>query len=550
MTGLLGGLITVLLSLMGMVEAFSQRQIVSGVLSMDQALLGVAVVFVGYLAAKRTTSSQPLWVVINTLTCGFVTAAMLMLLLVIGHVINLRAVFVNASPVLYELLSFGYGFESAPLLFVAAPLCALFAGILYLLPGAFRKMSLVSLTCIIGAGVLQDMLRPTLAAWESLADVSEWIFSANGLTEQGATVLFIVISLVTLFWSFKGEAVKTGYQGLPAAGQKGLRWTGIAVLLVVLFILPQILGLFLSEVLTIVGLYVLLGLGLNIVVGYAGLLDLGYVAFFAIGAYVTAILTSPELGFFNLSFWQALPFAVLVGIVFGVLLGIPVLKMRGDYLAIATLGFGEIIRIMVLSDFLRPWLGGAQGIGKIPKASIAGFEFGMPQEIYYLIVAGCFLVIFISLRLRDSRLGRAWKAMREDEDVAQAMGINLVATKLLAFGTGAAFSALSGAIFATKLTSVYPHSMNVMISINILCVIIVGGMGSIPGVIVGAAALVGLPELLREFAEYRLLVYGFALVVMMLVRPEGLWPEAVRRREFHEDIEETEPAPSTASASS
>ena len=548
--GLLSGLITVMLSLMGMVEAFSQRQIVSGVLSMDQALLGVAVVFVGYLAAKRTTSSQPLWVVINTLTCGFVTAAMLMLLLVIGHVINLRAVFVNASPVLYELLSFGYGFESAPLLFVAAPLCALFAGILYLLPGAFRKMSLVSLTCIIGAGVLQDMLRPTLAAWESLADVSEWIFSANGLTEQGATVLFIVISLVTLFWSFKGEAVKTGYQGLPAAGQKGLRWTGIAVLLVVLFILPQILGLFLSEVLTIVGLYVLLGLGLNIVVGYAGLLDLGYVAFFAIGAYVTAILTSPELGFFNLSFWQALPFAVLVGIVFGVLLGIPVLKMRGDYLAIATLGFGEIIRIMVLSDFLRPWLGGAQGIGKIPKASIAGFEFGMPQEIYYLIVAGCFLVIFISLRLRDSRLGRAWKAMREDEDVAQAMGINLVATKLLAFGTGAAFSALSGAIFATKLTSVYPHSMNVMISINILCVIIVGGMGSIPGVIVGAAALVGLPELLREFAEYRLLVYGFALVVMMLVRPEGLWPEAVRRREFHEDIEETEPAPSTASASS
>ena len=144
-------------------------------------------------------------------------------------------------------------------------------------------------------------------------------------------------------------------------------------------------------------------------------------------------------------------------------------------------------------------------------------------------------MIFVSLRLRDSRLGRAWKAVREDEDVAQAMGINLVATKLLAFGTGAGFSALSGAIFATKLTSVYPHSMNVMISINVVCVIIVGGMGSIPGVIVGAIALVGLPELLREFAEYRLFVYGLALVVMMLVRPEGLWPEAVRRREFHEE---------------
>ena len=533
--GLLGGLITVLLSLIGMVEAFSKRQIVSDVFSMDQALLGAAVVFVGYLAARKTTSSHPLWVAINTVTCGFITAGMLMLLLVIGDVINLRAVFINASPVLYELLSFGHGFETAPLLFVAYPLCSLFAGILYLLPSALRKMLIVSLICVIGAGVLQDLIRPTLAAWEMLAGFAEWVFSSNGLTDQGAAVLFILVAGITLFWSLKGKAVQSGFKSLPATGQRAIQWTTIAVVLVILFILPQILGLFLSEVLTIVGLYVLLGLGLNIVVGYAGLLDLGYVAFFAIGAYVTAILTSPELGFFNLSFWSALPFAILMGITAGVLLGIPVLKMRGDYLAIATMGFGEIIRILVLSDFLRPWLGGAQGIGRIPKASIAGFEFGMPQEIYYLILAGCFLAIFISLRLKDSRMGRAWKAMREDEDVAQAMGINLVATKLLAFGTGAGFSALSGAIFATKLTSVYPHSMNVMISINIVCVIIVGGMGSIPGVIVGAAALVGLPELLREFAEYRLLVYGLALVVMMLVRPEGLWPEAVRRREFHEE---------------
>ena len=302
----------------------------------------------------------------------------------------------------------------------------------------------------------------------------------------------------------------------------------------VLLVLPQLLGLFLSEVLTIVGLYVLLGLGLNIVVGFAGLLDLGYVAFFAIGAYTTGVLTSPELGFFNLSFWGALPFAIFMGVLSGVLLGIPVLKMRGDYLAIATLGFGEIIRILVLSDFLRSWLGGAQGIGKIPKAHIGSIEFATPQQIYYLILAGCLLVGFISWRLRDSRLGRAWMAVREDEDVAQAMGINLSSTKLLAFATGAAFSALSGAIFASKLGSVYPHSFNVMISINILCLIIVGGMGSIPGVLVGAIALVGLPELLREFAEYRLLVYGAALVAMMLLRPEGLWPEALRRRELHE----------------
>ena len=209
-TGLLGGLITVLLSLMGMVEAFSQRQIVSDILSMDQSLLGGAVVFMAYFAAKRTTSSHPVWVVINSLTCGFVTAGMLMLLLLIGHVINLRSVFVNASPALYQLLSFGHGFETALLLFVAAPLCGLFAGILYLLPSAFRKTLIVSLACVVGAGVLQDLLRPTLAAWESLAGLAEWIFSSNGLTEKGAALLFILIASITLFWSLKGETVQAG----------------------------------------------------------------------------------------------------------------------------------------------------------------------------------------------------------------------------------------------------------------------------------------------------------------------------------------------------
>jgi branched-chain amino acid transport system permease protein len=374
-----------------------------------------------------------------------------------------------------------------------------------------------------------------LSAWEPLEGLSDWLFAANGVTIEGAVALCLLIAFCISFWSLKGESIRAGFKRLPPRPQQGLRYTGILILVLILLSLPQLLGLFLSEVLTIVGLYVLLGLGLNIVVGYAGLLDLGYVAFFAIGAYTTGVLTSPELGFFHFTFWEALPFAIVLGILAGVMLGIPVLKMRGDYLAIATLGFGEIIRILVLSDFLRPWLGGAQGIGKIPKPSIAGFEFAGPQQIYYLIIAGCLLVVYISLRLRDSRLGRAWMAVREDEDVAQAMGINLVATKLLAFATGAGFSALSGAVFASKLGSVYPHSFNVMISINIVCLIIVGGMGSIPGVIVGAAALVGLPELLREFAEYRLLVYGAALVVMMLVRPEGLWPEAVRRREFEEE---------------
>jgi branched-chain amino acid transport system permease protein len=539
--GLIGGVSAVLLALIGMVEAFSQRDIISNVISMGRTLLLLVAVFMGYLAAKRTVQNKPIWVLVNSLISGLIVGGLLALFVILGSLINLRKVFVNAMPVLYELLTFKQGTQIGVFLLLGAgALSGLLAGLFFLAPKLVRRVLIIPLTGIVGAGVLQDMLRPTFALWGPFAIFNKWLYAANGLTIYGAVALFILIAAIIHFWAQKGNAIRTGLQHLPPESQHALRIVSFLLLFIILFILPQILGLFLSEVLTIVGLYVLLGLGLNIVVGYAGLLDLGYVAFFAIGAYTMAVLTSPELGFFGMSFWGALPFAIFMGVISGVILGIPVLKMRGDYLAIATLGFGEIIRILVLSDFLRPWLGGAQGVGKIPKAFIGGLEFGTPQSIYYLILAGCFLVAFISYRLRDSRLGRAWMAVREDEDVAQALGVNLVATKLLAFATGAAFSSLSGAIFASKLSSVYPHSFNIMISINVVCLIIVGGMGSIPGVIVGSIALVGLPELLREFAEYRLLVYGAALVVMMLVKPEGLWPSEIRRRELHgEELVET-----------
>jgi branched-chain amino acid transport system permease protein len=273
---------------------------------------------------------------------------------------------------------------------------------------------------------------------------------------------------------------------------------------------------------------------LNIVVGLAGLLDLGYVAFFAIGAYVVGLLTTtgPQ-GILHLSFWVAVPIALLVSMLAGVILGIPVLGIRGDYLAIVTLGFGEIIRLLVLSDFLRPWLGGSQGVLSIPKPVVAGFELDTFQKLFYLALVACAIVMFVAARLRDSRLGRAWMAVREDEDVAQATGINLINVKLLAFGLGAAFGGVSGAIFAVMIGSIFPHSFNFLISINVLSLIIVGGMGSLPGVIVGSLVLVGMPELLREFAEYRFLVYGAALVLMMQLRPEGLLPAAAVRRELH-----------------
>lgn len=530
--GLIGGVLAILLGLIGMIETFHQRYIVEGIVSMGQALLGLAFVFVGYRAARR--SASPGAAIGNGVLCGLTMAGSLWGLVLLGRTVNLRAMFINASPQLFDILSFSQGSIEGGLLLLGLGLFfGLLCGLCSFSPVYLRRMVFVPFGVVVLTGVLQDLIRPTLLAWPFLEGASERLFSANGLSHSGAPALALLTALLFGIWSWKGSVVKNSFTHFTVGHRRTVRFVGRSLGFILLLLLPWILGLFFSEVLTIVGLYVLLGLGLNIVVGFAGLLDLGYVAFFAIGAYVTALLTSPELGVFHLSFWSSLPFAVLAGIVAGVLLGIPVLKMRGDYLAIATLGFGEIIRIMVLSDFLRPWLGGAQGIGRIPKPALGWWELATPQRLYYLILAGCLLAVFLSLRLRKSRLGRAWMAIREDEDVAQALGINLVTTKLLAFATGAGLSALSGAIFASKLGSVYPHSFNVMISINILCLIIVGGMGSIPGVIVGAAALVGLPELLREFAEYRLLVYGAALLVMMLLKPEGLWPEAVHRRELH-----------------
>jgi branched-chain amino acid transport system permease protein len=236
----------------------------------------------------------------------------------------------------------------------------------------------------------------------------------------------------------------------------------------------------------------------------------------------------------------------------GLIIGTPVLRLRGDYLAIVTLGFGEIARVLFASDALAPWLGGVQGILGVPLGppplptrmdlNVAGFHIAAsgPQVTYYPILFFCMLAAFFAYRLANSRIGRAWNAMREDESVAEATGVNTVNYKLLAFSLGATTGCLSGALFAVQLGSVFPGSFEIIVSITVLAVIILGGMGSIPGVIVGAFVLIGLPELLREFAEYRLLVYGGVLVAMMLLRPEGLIPSRTRQRELREDREEEE----------
>ncbi len=525
-TGLMGGMVLVLVCLVGLVEASHRRAIIPGVLSMGQTIVLLLLVVFAQMAVQRTlkdqsdTPSRSQMVIAGTVS-SLLVAVSLVLLVLIGQVVNLRWVFVNASPDLYVILTLGLGIGWGSLALVAlgAALGA-FMGFVLSLSAHIRQSILLGLALI-----------PTVAILNSA------LFAGRGVSEVGAAVVFVLGAGASYLWNTskdKVEAIKVQVGSTPN-GRKAMdisRWALPAVLILAL----PLLGSYPSEVLNEVARFALMGLGLNIVVGFAGLLDLGYVAFFAIGAYTMGVLTSPEIGWlgFHLTFWQALPAAVLVAILSGIVLGVPVLGMRGDYLAIVTLGFGEIIQRLAISDWLKPYIGGSNGITLIPKASIGPVTFGTPQTLYYIFLAGCVLVAFISIRVKDSRLGRAWMALREDEDVAQAMGINLVSTKLLAFATGAAFAGLSGAIFASKLASIYPHSFHLLISINVLCLIIVGGMGNVPGVIVGSLALVGLPELLREFAEYRLLMYGAALVAMMLIRPEGLLPEPRRRLELHE----------------
>jgi len=306
-------------------------------------------------------------------------------------------------------------------------------------------------------------------------------------------------------------------------------------------------------------LYIFLALGLNIVVGFAGLLDLGYIAFYAVGAYVYALLASPH---FNLHwpFWAILPIGAAVAALFGVLLGAPTLKLRGDYLAIVTLGFGEIIRIF-LNNLDQPIniTNGPRGIARIDPVRIDGVSFGAtdivgglaftgPIKYYYLLLALVLVVIFINVRLQNSRIGRAWEAIREDEVAARAMGINTTSVKLLAFAMGACFGGIAGGMFSSIQQFVSPESFVLVESVMVLAMVVLGGMGNIWGVILGALLLSFVPEILRFTVEplqrqlfgrmiiepevIRMLIFGFALVLVMILRPGGLWPSAVRKREL------------------
>ena len=341
--------------------------------------------------------------------------------------------------------------------------------------------------------------------------------------------------------------------------------TGIALMAIALLLLPFALsyaGTAWVRIANFALLYVLLALGLNIVVGFAGLLDLGYIAFYAVGAYAYALLASPHFGL-HLPFWVILPIGAGVAALFGVMLGAPTLKLRGDYLAIVTLGFGEIVRIF-LNNLSQPVniTRGPQGIAGIDPVRIAGIDFSRsnsvlgvvvsgPMKYYYLLLALLLAIVVVNVRLQDSRIGRAWEAIREDEVAARAMGIDTTAMKLLAFAMGASFGGVAGGMFAAIQGFISPESFVLVESVMVVSMVVLGGMGNIAGVILGAVLLAFVPEILRWTVEpaqralfgrmlvepevIRMLIFGFALVLVMLFRPAGLLPSAVRKRELTQD---------------
>ncbi len=357
---------------------------------------------------------------------------------------------------------------------------------------------------------------------------------ANALYMAAGT--FVVYLLVQFLMKKKASRQETTtdkeqhlsiiHRVLQNPGQRTLL---LGVLAAVALLFPHFLSAYQTNVMTTALMYVVLGLGLNIVVGLAGLLDLGFVAFYAVGAYTYALLNLH----FGLGFWTVLPIGGLLAATFGILLGFPVLRLRGDYLAIVTLGFGEIIRLVLENwgEFSK----GPSGISNISRPGFFGIDFDLQASIiytYYLMVFLVIVTIFVVNRLQDSRLGRAWIALREDEIACQAMGIDKRKTKLVAFSLGAFWAGIMGVMFAAKTTFVNPASFTFLESAIILSIVVLGGMGSIVGVLFGALILILMPEYLRALSQYRMLVFGVILVCMMVFRPQGLFPTIRRTYTF------------------
>jgi branched-chain amino acid transport system permease protein len=542
--GLLGGVAGVFVSAIGMVTEFRATEIVDRLTFAYVMLAAIPIVF-GYLASRPPRQlegfeeSRPGALnVVAGATAGLLAGGVLAAFTALISAFDVRYVLTNVSPELRDALTLGMGLGLAIALHVlAGGVLGALSGGSHLLGDRWRRPLGMALLWVVLFGLLQALVVTLIDGIDIDPMIDVLYAPGGGLTIVGA-VLVAVAAFAIYWWRGRaGTSLRDRFDALPETRRRTVSIAALAGLIIVLVVLPTILGVFLSQVAVTAGIFLLMALGLNIVVGFAGLLDLGYVAFFAVGAYTTAVLTSPGSPAFapELTFWLALPFVVLAAAVSGMLVGTPVIRMRGDYLAIVTLGFGEIARLLFLSQWLTPVFGGAQGIINIPDIVIGPVEVQGPQMFFYAVFGFALIAAYVSYAVQDSRIGRAWMAMREDESVAEAMGVNIVTAKLSAFIIGAVLAGFGGALFAANIGSIFPHSFNIIVSITVLVVIIIGGLGSIPGVVLGALTLVGLPELLREFENFRFLIYGALLIFMMLNRPEGFIPSRRRAQELHED---------------
>lgn len=618
--GAVGGITIVFIAAIGMFETFNARKVIDPILSLGYASIVWVPLLFGYLVSKREelegveTRPPGPYDVFAGAAVGAIVGVVVGLFLLIADAVHLRDIFLNISPSMRDTLAFGQEpAVGALLLVVAGTVLGAIGGSLHHVPVRVRASLRTALVALFVVNFAELVIGNILRELDAAA-IDRLIYSpARGVRVPTALIVFVLAYLAKTL--LRGRVASIGRRVAGQSEESRRRATFIAgVALVALgAYLPSLFGTFLNELLSNVGLFVLLGLGLNVVVGYAGLLDLGYVAFFAVGAYTTAVVTSPSSPAFSpeLAFFQAVPWVLAMAAVAGLIIGTPVIRMRGDYLAIVTLGFGEIARIALQSDWLANVFGAAQGIISIsplgpglgsgirvsfgyvlaavgvvvlvtgflrwrsalrdvaPIAGVRSYQVptslalmagggvaivvGMifptfltwtvtgihPPAMFRIVLVFAVLAGFVAWRLQESRVGRAWVAVREDEQVAQTMGINIVTTKLLAFVIGAMMASLGGALFAVKLQTIFPHSFQIIQSIIILVIVIVGGMGSLRGVAIGAVVLIGVlggptqPGLLREFAEFKLLLYGAILIWMMLQRPEGLWPSARRARELH-----------------
>ncbi len=547
--GLLAGVVMTFTAAVGMLDAFDDRLLIRPVLSLGYLMLLWFAPVAGYQATNvpvlegLVRPPSGIRNVVAGAICGLSGGAILAAFTVLVDTFDLRDVFLPFSARLVELLTFGLGVPGGLMFTTLVPAgLGLVGGTLHLAAPSLRRRLILASEWVIVVALLEQICTQVLrrVRLEGLADA---IFTLRALEWWAALGVAALVAVIAE--RSRGSFAMIRRRLLTADPRRRTAnsvWMAIGVV-VFLIVIPQLLGSLLSEVLANVGLFLLMALGLNIVVGLAGMLDLGYVAFFAVGAYTVGVLTSPisPRFAFEWSWWAALPVAIAMSALAGLLVGTPVIRMRGDYLAIVTLGFGEIVRILFLSDWLSPTFGGAQGVQNIPGVPL-GFTVvsGVdPEGVLYLAFAFVLLSVWVSWSLQESRIGRAWTALREDETVAEAMGINIVRAKLNAFIVGAILAGFAGALFAAKLGSVFPSSFELLVSIIILVVVIVGGMGNIPGVAVGAIVLIGVlggpqvPGLLAEFSEFKLLIYGALLVFMMLRKPEGLVPSVRRSRELH-----------------